>query len=251
MVNLKQQYTVFLLITLVAFAACKKDEPANSYPVTISFQNKAGDAYLSLNSTYTNPFGENITITNFKYYITNISFITTNGTETRIPDSYFLVDEKSPASKTITLTAGNNAFKGMRFLIGVDSTRNVSGVQSGALDPVNGMFWTWNTGYIQAKLEGSSPLSPEPFSEVTYHIGGFKTGENTVREISLNFPQTLTLTSTATSEVIIGADAMKWFNGVHEIRIADNSVCHSPGNLAVTISDNYARMFFVAGVINR
>ncbi len=250
MVKQKLQHLVFVFFTLIAFAACKKDDPEKSFPVNISFHNKVGAADLTLNSTYTDPFGESITITNFKYYITNISFITTNGAEIKIPDTYYLVDEKSPSSKTISLTAGSNEFKGMRFLIGVDSTRNVSGVQTGSLDPANGMFWTWNTGYIQAKLEGTSPVSTEPFSEVAYHIGGFRTGENTIREINLNFPNPLILNTTASSEIIIHADAMKWFNAAHEIKIAGQAACHSPGNLAVSIADNYARMFSVKEVIN-
>jgi hypothetical protein len=34
----------------------------------------------------------------------------------------------------------------IKFLLGVDSLKNVSGIQTGALDPAKGMFWTWNTG---------------------------------------------------------------------------------------------------------
>jgi hypothetical protein len=51
---------------------------------------------------------------------------------------------------------------GIRFLLGVDSARNVSGIQTGALDPARGMFWTWNSGYVMAKIEGSSPSAHVP-----------------------------------------------------------------------------------------
>ena len=40
--------------------------------------------------------------------------------------------------------------------LGVDSLRNVTGVQTGALDPAMDMYWTWNTGYVMAKLEAAA-----------------------------------------------------------------------------------------------
>lgn len=251
MVRSKIFLPLLLVMLLASQAGCDKDESSTTYPLTLRFKNKAGSTDLTLNAAYTNPFGEAITITNFKYYITNISLVTTSGKEEMIPDTYYLVDEKSGSSKSISLRATNKEYKAIHFLIGVDSARNVSGVQTGALDPANAMFWTWNTGYIQAKLEGNSPVSTEPLSAVEYHIGGFKTGENTVRPIGLALPTNLILNTIAPSEVIINADAMKWFNGAHDIKITDAAYCTTPGNLAVSIADNYATMFSVAEVINR
>ncbi|WP_316930094.1 MbnP family protein, partial [Hymenobacter sp. IS2118] len=34
-------------------------------------------------------------------------------------------------------------YQSVSFTVGVDSARNVAGAQTGALDPNNGMFWTW------------------------------------------------------------------------------------------------------------
>jgi hypothetical protein len=113
------------------------------------------------------------------------------------------------------------------------------------------MFWTWNSGYIMAKLEGTSPASKEPLSAVTYHIGGFRTGENTVRELKLLFPQSLQLNKDAVCEVVLNADALKWFEGDHLMKIADHAYCTTPGELAVKFADNYATMFSVEKVINR
>ena len=250
MVTNGRTYLVILLIAF-AFAACDKKTDNTTYPFTISFQNKAGNTDLILADTYTNLFGEIIKITTFKYYITNISVVTNTGSVIAIPETYYLVDQNIPSSLHFTVNTTADKIQALRFLIGVDSTHNVSGVQTGALDPVNAMFWTWNTGYIMAKLEGKSPQSTQPLTAVTYHIGGFKTGENTVHPVSLSLPTPLLLSTTATSEVIINADAMKWFNGVNAIKIADNAYTATPGPLAVSISENYATMFSVGEVINR
>ena len=45
----------------------------------------------------------------------------------------------------------------LQFLLGVDSLHNVSGAQTDDLDPAKDMFWTWNSGYVMAKMEGNSP----------------------------------------------------------------------------------------------
>jgi hypothetical protein len=130
--------------------------------------------------------------------------------------------------------------------VGVDSTRNVSGAQTGALDPTNGMFWTWNTGYIFAKLEGRSPSSAAPFQKLTHHIGGFRTGENAIRKITLAMPFEIG----RAKELVINADVQKWFDGPHQISIASNASVMSPGGVALKIADNYASMFSVNKVVN-
>jgi hypothetical protein len=108
------------------------------------------------------------------------------------------------------------------------------------------MFWTWNTGYIFAKLEGRSPSSAAPFQKLTHHIGGFRTGENAIRKITLAMPFEIG----RAKELVINADVQKWFDGPHQISIASNASVMSPGGVALKIADNYASMFSVNKVVN-
>lgn len=78
-------------------------------------------------------------------------------------------------------------YDSITFLIGVDSLHNVSGAQTGALDPVNDMFWTWNSGYVMAKLEGNSSSSPQMNQKFEYHIGGYSGKHNVVKKLSFRF----------------------------------------------------------------
>ena len=138
------------------------------------------------------------------------------------------------------------------FTIGVDSARNVSGAQTGALDPALGMFWTWNTGYVMAKLEGTSPASAQPGNRFEYHIGGFKEPDNVIKQVTLLFPfaQNVDLQPGKTTELTIAADVYDWFYNPHDIRFNVVPFIHSPGPLAKQVSENYSKMFTVVDIVN-
>lgn len=241
---------ILFLTAVVLIGACKKEQQSPPRPLALQLSHYFEANPLQLNLAQTNAHGEAFTPTAFKYYLSGFSLITADGMEITLPESYFLVDEKETASKRIGLSVAGNTFKGIKFWIGVDSARNVSGVQEGALDPANGMFWTWSTGYIMAKLEGKSPVSKAPLNNVTFHIGGFRTTDNSLRQVSLNFPTNLNLQTNDTSKVLIRANAGAWFKGAHDIRIADSAFCMTPGVFAQKIADNYSRMFTVTEVVN-
>ena len=241
---MKQLASLFLLTMVIAISCRKKsDTVATDVPVTISIQHAAGAAPLQLGTQVTIASGDPVTINVFKYYLSNFSVVYDNNEEQQIPDSYFLVDEANASSKSFSIPVKAGNVKTLRFWIGVDSTRNVSGVQTGALDPANGMFWTWNSGYIFAKLEGRSFVSTAPLQAVTYHIGGFRTGQNALRQVSIPFSTSLPITTGSRFNIILQADALKWFTGAANISIGTESTTMEPGALALKIANNYANMF--------
>ncbi|RPD42344.1 MbnP family protein [Chitinophaga barathri] len=234
---------LFLLCT-----ACKKDKQEQGN-IQVTFKNVVNGVPLVLNTApYTNANGETFTVTTFKYYISNISLIKMDNSELRVPDSYFLVDENTAASKTITFNAPVGEYRAVAFKIGVDSIRNVSGAQTGALDPVNGMFWSWNSGYIMAKMEGTSPASTAPGQTLTFHIGGFKGNFNAVQDVNLVSPISLTVGLERRPQLTITADLYTWFTGVNLVKFSENSAIHVPGELAWKISTNYRYMFRITDV---
>ena len=58
------------------------------------------------------------------------------------------------------------------LLFGIDSAIQVGGVGTGALDPLRGMYWTWQTGYVQWKMEGAIRVDGVE-SPLELHLGGF------------------------------------------------------------------------------
>jgi hypothetical protein len=208
-------------------------------------------APLVINAPFSTALGEPFTPLAFSYYISNIKLVDLEGKTITQGSSYFLVDERKPTSKAFVAALPAGSYKAIKFTLGVDSIRNVSGIQTGALDPANGMFWSWNTGYIFAKLEGKSVVSPAPLSNVTYHIGGFKTGENALQEVTLYLPEPLLIKSSGSATIRLEADVARWFAGAHNISIAQNAFCMDAGPLAQQIAENYAGMFTITAVENQ
>jgi hypothetical protein len=229
--------------------ACSKSEAPNQ-PVStlqLSFSNYVnGQPMVLQQNTYQNAAGESFNITMFRYYVSNFSLTTSSGTSVALPPQYFLVSEDSARSKNITLEeVPEGTYSSISFLIGVDSVRNFSGAQTGALDPLYGMFWTWNSGYVMAKLEGTSPVSTMPNNLIEFHIGGFKGPNNVLRTVQLNFPQPVQVTQNGQAPVKISADAYTWFNQPNPISFQQVASCHTAGAQAAAIADNYKTMFSI------
>jgi hypothetical protein len=238
---------LFAFMPLVLLLSCQKEVKFNfsTGKVSLLVTNIVGAQPLAFNAPYTTTSGEDFTVTKFKYYLSNISLIDSLGTAHAVPNSYFLVDQEMPASQSISIQADGASYQALRFLVGVDSLRNVSGAQTGALDPNMDMFWTWNSGYIMAKLEGSSSLSNLPNNRIEYHIGGFQGPYSALRTVTLGFDRPYTINATQSLNINLATDLQKWFSAVNDLPISINPTCTSPGALASQYADNYQRMFSI------
>ena len=241
---MKRAFVTYSLLTLIWLLLIMPMAGYSQKPLSVIFHHKAGNEVLVLGNRYTTPLGEKITVQRFRYYVSNVSVTDKQGKRITLPVDYFLVDEADSVSKIINLSVPDNSISSIQFLLGVDSIRNVSGVQTGTLDPIRGMFWTWNSGYIMAKLEGTSESSTIAGHSFTYHIGGFKGVNNTLKTISLTIPQV----TGSIQEVHIMADINTWFKNSSGIRTSEMPVCHMPGPLAKKIADNYSSMFSINAV---
>ncbi|MBE7173435.1 MAG: hypothetical protein INR73_22875 [Williamsia sp.] len=232
--------------------ACQKELHSDTgtqegnFRLNIRFDPVVDGRPLAFDATNTNFSGEPYTVKTFKFYISQIDLSATDGSVYRVNrNNYYLINEADLSSTTISLTPPTRSYSQLSFAIGVDSARNVSGAQTGALDPANGMFWTWNSGYIMAKLEGSSPLSGAPDNRIEYHIGGFKEPYNVLRRVVLPLSSTgaVSFQSGSTNTLAVSANVNAWFHEPYELRIAKTPVWMTPGDTALRIAQNYSRMF--------
>lgn len=247
-------YISLIIVGGLILSSCKKDPPQEvKYgSVKFEFENVVGDSALVLHSKhYINANGDTFYASMFKYYISNIKLHSSEGTFVE-PESYHFLDHSNPGTLKFTISNVPVAsYTGISFMIGVDSTRNVSGVQTGALDPANGMFWDWNTGYIMAKFEGTSPQSGAFADMLTFHMGGFSGPNSALKTVSPSFGgSTANVTETTTPEVHIKADLAEWFKSPTTINFATTHTVDMPGASAKMIADNYADMFSVEKIHN-
>lgn len=112
-------------------------------------------------------------IEKLRFYISNITFETKSGELVKDSTIAHLIDMEDSASFTIHFpTIDRNTIQSLHLTFGTDRATNIAGILEGDLDPINGMYWSWNTGYINFKIEGRRVLNSEtiPFE---YHIGGY------------------------------------------------------------------------------
>jgi len=234
----------FALLALCLLPAAGSKAPLQ-HSLTIRFRHMAGNRELKLgDEIYTNSFGEPLTVTRFKYYISHISIMGPDHKERTLSAGPYLIDEADTASKTLVFPFPSGEPQLLSFVIGVDSLLNTSGAQTGDLDPLRGMFWTWNSGYIFAKLEGRSDSSHAPAHYLNWDIGGYKSPHNAARKITLTLPATVL--AAADPVILVDANLLKWFDGQHPIKISQHPLCHQPGQLAMQLADNYSTMFSIA-----
>lgn len=247
---------LLLTVSSVLFSCSKKADPVKEENYTgkgdvmFNMNNVAGSEALQLDSKwYTTPNGDSIKFSKYNYYLSNFTFIEASGKEHKIEDSYFLIMQNKRESFSFSvkgLDAGK--YTKVRFLIGVDSARNVSGVQSGALDPVHGMFWDWNTGYIMAMIEGQSPQSTLGGNLIAFHLGGFSGQGSALRYVEMSLPSELAITNGALKTIEMKADVMEWFKSPKLIDIAQLTTSISTGGSVNVLADNYVDMFTITSI---
>ena len=242
-------YACCCLVLNTLFAQVRHDTGPASSSLQLSVTHMMGQQPLVRKTvTYTNAAGESFTVSRFRYFLSNFSLESANGAIVRLPPAYFLVDDALDTSKTIRLdNVPAGQYKGIRFLVGVDSARNTSGVQSGALAVESGMFWTWNSGYIMAQLEGHSPVISSPTQEFLFHAGGYKSKDQVLKYVTLPFPQPVTITKAAPPNVNLVADVEKWFLP-DTVSFKKITVIMAPGVKAKQVAGNYQHMFRVTGI---
>ena len=221
----------------------------NSPKLIISFEHYVGNDLLKLDSVlYLNEMGQQYNVSKLRYYISNISLKEANGKSVPSP-GYYLIDEAVKESKSIILKdIPEGKYSELNFILGVDSIHNCSGAQSGALDPVNGMFWTWNTGYIFLKLEGHATVSKSTGQILEYHIGGYKYPNNCIRNINLKLGDKCNIVKSAnTTNITIKTDIAELFKTPKTIDISKYSSVTDFQN-ATMIADNYSDMFSILGI---
>jgi hypothetical protein len=233
---------IFLALFLIS--SFRIGDPVPDSTIIFRFRVYVHGEPFQLNKKYNNPFGEEFEINLLRFYAGKISLVDADGTKKTQPDkSYHLVDISDSSSTLFETRVQPGKYRELLFQLGVDSMDQNQGAQTGVLDPKKGMFWTWNSGYLSFKIEGSSAVSNQPAHMIAYHIGGYRSPYSTVSKIKL-IPKTMFQTSIKKVLLVeIPLELDYFFDGRFALHIKEIPDCTTPGEMAGKISQNFTGVF--------
>jgi hypothetical protein len=159
----------------------------------------------------------------------------TDGHSETIGKKYTLLDADSLAAAAYKMADFKNSSPGyLELSIGIDSIPNTQGALSNELDVQNGMYWAWQSGFINWKIEGTSSSCATHKQHYTFHVGGYKANQNALRTIRLPFPQN--------AKNILHIDLAAFFN---EISLKTTHTVQIPGDAAMLLADLFTKTFWL------
>lgn len=228
----KTVYSIFILVLCCfqGYAQSKIDT------LSINFKLKFNNESLAYHKQYITSNRDTLAFETFKCYISSIQIYYTDNTIFKQKASYHLLDLENPCSFLIPITRVNDKLiSKVTFNIGIDSLTNTSGALNGDLDPINGMYWAWQSGYINLKIEGKSPSCKTRKNEFHFHIGGYRNPFTTMRKIELIYDK-------KANQINIGMDINKFFAN---IKLAETNSIMIPGELAMKLADYSTKLFYI------
>lgn len=204
--------------------------------LSINFKLTFNKEPLEYHKQYFTSNRDTLAFETFKCYISSIQIYYTDNTIFKQNDSYHLLDFENPSSFLIPITNINDKLiSKVTFNIGIDSLTNNSGALNGDLDPINGMYWAWQSGYINFKIEGNSPSCKTRKNEFHFHIGGYQHPFNTMRKIEL-------ICNKKVKQINIGMDLNKFFANIN---LDETNSIMIPGTLAMKLADYITKLFYI------
>lgn len=247
MKNLTYFFFAASIVALTALSACEKDKEEQDPAITegrINLNMKAvwGDEPFSVGTVYSDPFDRPILTESLRAYVSNISVIREDGSEVLLAD-IALINFNDGATFSAPIPAGR--YTGIRFDIGVPTDRNTDQdpAQYPSAHPLSvqssqGMFWTWNSGYIFVKFEGKVGLDGNPVDMTDPY--GFHVGlDQFYRELS--FSKSFEIGANATDIDVI-FDAGTFLTGPDDtIDLEEDFITHTMSN--VPLANRFMNLF--------
>ena len=221
---------VFIIaITCLSFQV-KKNKKDLTFFIHLNFQNKPlvlnDRKYITINN-------DTVIITKLKFYLSNIILEMEDGTQYKESSSVHLVDAENLSSLEFKLKdVPDLKINKICFNIGVDSLNSVSEKFEGDLDPAKGMYWAWNTGYVNMKLEGKSTSCTNTKKEFQFHIGGYLPKKNALQKIEFVLSEK--------QNNSINVELSNWLDA---ISLKETKSIMIPGEKAIKMAQLYKNMF--------
>lgn len=230
---MKDKTLIFLLC--ISLYASYAQVTADS--ICLRFVPEFKNAPLEANKKYIIANNDTISIETFRFYIGNIKIGTANNASENLEKNYHLIDFSNQSSMEVAIKSPTEIENSLlQFDIGVDSLQSVSGALAGDLDPMHGMYWAWNSGYINIKLEGTSSSCSTRKNRFQFHIGGYAKPHCTLQKLQIPLPSKWE----PKQEVVVRIDLANFFSYVN---LSTTNSVMIPGEEALALAETAKQMF--------
>ncbi|MCX8524096.1 hypothetical protein OF897_09175 [Chryseobacterium formosus] len=222
---MKKNYFVFIFFASVNFLFSQ-----NTF-AGLEFSPVWGSEKLEKDKKYTLK-DDVISISKLKFYVSDICFKKSGKTIYKNQEKSFLIDLENKLEINFDKNISED-FDEIQFIIGIDSLTNVSGAMGGDLDPVNGMYWSWQSGYINFKVEGTSKKSTFPHKYFQFHVGGYLQPFSALQTVVLPLKN-------KRNTILI--DILQFLS---QIDLNKTHTVMSPGEKSMILARQFQKVFFV------
>ena len=154
-------------------------------PFQLSFLPMINGSSISLNQHYfSTELNDSISISKLKFYVSNIMLLNNDKVMYKNAGGFFLLNAEESLNIQFNIPQSIQ-FNRIQFGLGIDSITNTSGALDGALDPLMGMYWTWQSGYINFKMEGFIGDISKEENKFEYHLGGYSDKNNAYQLVEI------------------------------------------------------------------
>jgi len=176
-----------ILLLLCIVCACRNMAISQTVqPIRLSFLPVINSTSIALNQhCFSTELNDSISITKLKFYISNIVLLNKEKVVFKNTGAVYLLNAEDSLNLQFDVPQ-NLQFTRIQYGIGIDSVTNTSGALDGALDPLIGMYWTWQSGYINFKMEGFVGNLEKEDKKFEYHIGGYSDKNNAYQLVDLS-----------------------------------------------------------------
>jgi len=231
-VNIKFKLFIGLFLLCISLSAQNKTD---SLYINVSLKFNQED--FKLNSNYVSSQKDTLSFETVKLYLTGFQLEYKDQSIYTENNSYHLIDVENPETMQFSIANHiNKEIKAIKFNIIVDSLASVSGAMEGDLDATKGMYWAWQSGFINFKIEGQSPSCKTRKNKFQFHVGGYLEPYYAMRNVNINF------NDNNKNHVNLVMDLGKLFS---EISLKETNTIMIPGKEAIKIADLSTKLFSI------
>lgn len=245
--NMATRFLLLFIPALIFFQSCK-NEPEEKNPATVNVVFKTtwqGENFV-MEEVYVDAFENRVRIDKFDSYYALLTLVKDDGSELVLRD--FLRLNHATEHK-LAFVVPDGVYTRFKFGIGIprDFNKDQDPAQYPSSSPLSvagsqGMFWSWNTGYIFSKLEGKADTTGTDGAALLTPVAIHSGDDSSYRELqSSEF--SLKMEAGIAKDIVIDIrmDKILGHGNTNGIDIATEAITHTSTNpeLAEKFMNNF------------